>query len=375
MFDKSNMDKIKFDKGVEQEKEIAEQMKKVKKRKILVTGGAGFIGSHLVDYLINEGHEVIVIDDLSGGLKENVNPKAKFIVGSICDKKLVDEAMKGVNVVYHLAAYAAEGLSHFIRRYNYMNNVIGSINLIDAAINNKVECFLFTSSMAIYGTGNPPFDEEDLPSPEDPYGIAKFTIEQDLKIAHEMFGLNYVIIRPHNVYGERQYLGDPYRNVIGIFMNRIMQGKAPLIYGDGNQTRAFSYIGEIAPCIARAPFIEAAKNQIINLGAAKAYTINELVDEVLKAMDSDIKPEYTPPRFEVKHAYSTTEKSEIILGYQDKTSLQEGLKKMAKWAKKVGAMNPIVWEDYEVTEKLPEFWKKLKKDFPSSKNRVNIEKF
>jgi UDP-glucose 4-epimerase len=370
---KINMDKVKFDKGGEQEKEII--WRKAKKRKILVTGGAGFIGSHVVDCLINEGHEVIVIDDLSGGLKENVNPKAKFIEGSICDKRIVDEAMKGVDVVYHLAAYAAEGLSHFIRRYNYMNNVVGSINLIDAAINNKVECFLFTSSMAVYGKGNPPFDEEDSPTPEDPYGVAKFSVEQDLRIAHDLFGLNYIIIRPHNVYGERQYLGDPYRNVIGIFMNRIMQGKAPLIYGDGNQTRAFSYIDDVAPCIARAPFIEAAKNQIINLGAAKAYTLNELAEEVLKAMNSDTKPEHTPPRFEVKHAYCTTEKSERILGYKDKTTLQEGLKRMAKWAKKAGPMTPIVWEGYEIEEKLPEFWKRLKKDFPNSKNRININKF
>jgi UDP-glucose 4-epimerase len=283
--------------------------------------------------------------------------------------------MKGVDVVYHLAAYAAEGLSHFIRRYNYMNNVIGSINLINEAIKNKVVRFLFTSSMAVYGTGNPPFDEEDLPHPEDPYGIAKYTIEQDLRIAHEMFGLNYTIIRPHNVYGERQYLGDPYRNVIGIFMNRIMQGKAPMVYGDGKQTRAFSYIGDIAPCIARAPFIEEAKNQIINLGAAKAYTINELVEEVIKAMSSDLRKVHVPPRFEVKHAYCTIDKSEKILGYKDKMSLQEGLARMAKWAKEVGHMTPITWEDYELEHMLPDFWKNLRNEFPNSKKRVNIHKF
>jgi len=343
--------------------------------KVLVTGGAGFIGSHVADWLINEGHEVVIIDDLSGGLRENVNPKAEFIQGSICNKKLVDESMNGVKIVYHLAAYAAEGLSHFIRRYNYMNNLIGSINLINAAIKNKVDCFLFTSSMAVYGKGNPPFKEEDIPKPEDPYGIAKYCVEQELKIAHKMFGLNYIIIRPHNVYGERQYLGDPYRNVIGIFMNRIMQGKPPLIYGDGEQTRAFSYIGDVAPCIAKAPFIKRAYGEIINLGAAKPCSINQLAEEVLRAMGSNIKPIHVKERFEVKHAYCTIDKSERILDYKDKTFLQEGLKRMAEWAKSVGPMQPTVWESYEIEENLPDFWKNLMRDYPNSKNRINPEYF
>jgi len=341
---------------------------------MLITGGAGFIGSHLADYLINHGHEVTIIDDLSGGLERNINKNAKFVKGSIVDKNLVDELVKGKEVIYHLAAYAAEGLSHFIRRYNYMNNVIGSANLINAAINNKVKCFLFTSSMAVYGAGNPPFDEEDLPHPEDPYGIAKYTVEQDLKIANAMFGLQYVIIRPHNVYGERQFLGDPYRNVIGIWMNRIMQGKPPLIYGDGEQTRAFSYIGDIVPCIGNASFITAARNQIINLGSAKTYTINELAMEVLNAMKSNLKPVHVAKRFEVEHAYCTTEKSERVLGFKDETPLSEGLKRMARWANLVGPMQPIVWEGYETTEKLPEFWRNLKDDFPNAVNRINIGK-
>jgi UDP-glucose 4-epimerase len=342
--------------------------------RVLVTGGAGFIGSHVVDHLINDGHEVTILDDLSGGLERNLNPKAKFVKGSITDKKIVDEVTKGKDIVYHLAAYAAEGLSHFIRRYNYTNNLLGSVNLINAAINNKVKCFLFTSSMAVYGSGNPPFDETDKPCPEDPYGVAKFSVEQDLKIAHEMFGLNYIIIRPHNIYGERQYLGDPYRNVIAIFMNRIMQGKQPLIYGDGKQTRAFSYIGDVAPCIAKAPFIPAAMNQIINLGSGKEYSINELATETKKAMATDINAVHAPARFEVKHAYCTTEKSERLLGFKDRTSLSEGLHKMATWAKSVGPMQPIVWDGYEVTEKLPVFWQNLAKDFPDAKNRINVDK-
>jgi UDP-glucose 4-epimerase len=344
-------------------------------KKILVTGGAGFIGSHLADHLIEQGHEVTVLDDLSGGLERNLNLNAQFVKGSIVDKKIVDEVMKDKDMVFHLAAYAAEGLSHFIRRYNYMNNLLGSVNLINAAINNKVEKFIFTSSMAVYGSGKPPFTEEDTPQPEDPYGIAKLAVEQDLKLAHEMFGLDSVVIRPHNVYGERQFLGDPYRNVIGIFMNRIMQGKPPLIYGDGTQTRAFSCIGDMIPCLARAGFDDDAKNQVINLGAGKAYTINELAHKVCEAMGSDIQPVHTPPRAEVKHAYCTTDKSERLLGFKDTISLEEGLQEMAQWAKTVGPMHPIVWEGYEIEDKLPDFWASLKDDFPDSKHRINPEVF
>ena len=341
-------------------------------KRVLVTGGAGFIGSHLVDYLIKKGYEVTVLDDLSGGLALNVNPKAKLITGSITDKYLVEEVMKGQEIVYHLAAYAAEGLSHFIRNYNYTNNLLGSVNLINAAIRNEIKYFLFTSSMAVYGSGNPPFDETHKPTPEDPYGIAKYAVEQDLKLAHDMFSLNYVIIRPHNVYGERQFLGDPYRNVIGIFMNRIMQGKSPLIYGDGEQTRAFSYIADIIPCIAEAPFIPKAQNEIVNLGSSKVYSINQLADEVIKAMNSNIKKIYAPPRHEVKHAFCTIRKSEEILGYKDKTPLSFGLDKMAEWAKRNGPMDPIVWKGYELTEKLPDFWRNLEKEFPDASMRINV---
>jgi len=346
----------------------------MEKSKILVTGGAGFIGSHLVDYLIKQKHEVIVLDDLSGGLKKNVNKKARFVNGSIINKDLVDNLTKETDIIYHLAAYAAEGLSHFNRRYNYMNNLIGSINLINSAIKNSIKKFLFTSSMAVYGNGNPPFDEKDILNPEDPYGISKQAIEKDLKAAYKMFGLEYAIIRLHNIYGERQFMGDPYRNVIGIWMNRILQNKPLLVYGDGRQIRAFSYIDDVIPCIAKAPFIEEAKNQIINLGTKNPCTLSEIAKKTLKSMKSNLKVIYTEPRFEVKDAYCTIEKSERILGFKDKTSLDEGLRRMAKWAKSNGAMQPIIWEEYELTKNLPDFWKNLSKDFPNASHRINPEK-
>ncbi|NYZ75680.1 NAD-dependent epimerase/dehydratase family protein [Candidatus Micrarchaeota archaeon] len=328
--------------------------------KILVTGGAGFMGSHLVDYLINEGNEVTVLDDLSGGFKDNVNKQATFMKGSINDVELVNKAVDEVDVIFHLAAYAAEGLSHFIKHFNYENNLIGSINLINAAINNNVKRFVFTSSMAVYGTNQTPFDESLTPNPEDSYGISKYAVERELAITHELFGMKYVIIRPHNVYGVRQNIGDPYRNVIGIFMNRIMQGKPPRIYGDGEQTRAFSYIDDIVPCLAKSAFIRAAEGQIINLGAAEPTNINDLAEMVLRAMGSNLKSIHTPPRHEVKHAFCTIKKSEEILGYKTKVHLMEGIQKMAEWAKRVGPRKSKVWEKYEVEKNLPSFWKVLK---------------
>src|ERR1043165_3010812 len=242
--------------------------------KSLVTGGAGFIGAHVTDELVKLGHEVIVLDDLSGGFEENVNPKAKFVKGSILDVELLERLFEEnkFDYVYHLAAYAAEGLSHFIKRFNYNNNLIGSVNLVNLSIKHKVKCFVFTSSIAVYGAGKPPLREDMTPVPEDPYGIAKYAVEMELKVSHEMFGLNYVIFRPHNVYGEYQNLGDRYRNVVGIFMNQLMQGRQLSVFGDGLQQRAFSYIGDIAPAIANSVNIREAMNEVFNIGADQHYT-------------------------------------------------------------------------------------------------------
>ena len=185
----------------------------------LVTGGAGFIGSHVAANLIGSGHRVVIADDLSGGSEKNIPAGAVFRRGDVSSEVFVAELFREFPFthVYHLAAYAAEGLSHFIRRFNYRNNLIGSVNLINESVTSKVKCFVFTSSLAVYGRSPSPFTEEMVPNPEDPYGIAKYAVELDLHAAHRLFGLNYVIHRPHNVYGERQNIGDKYRNVIGIF--------------------------------------------------------------------------------------------------------------------------------------------------------------
>ena len=327
----------------------------------LVTGAAGFIGSHVVDNVLMMGHDVVALDDLSGGFEENINPKAEFIKGSVEDHELVQEIFERYrfDYVYHLAAYAAEGLSHFIKRFNYTNNLLGSINLINASINSgTVKTFVFTSSIAVYGRNQLPMTEELTPNPEDPYGIAKYAVELDLKESHEMFGLNYIIFRPHNVYGERQNISDKYRNVIGIFMNQILQKKPMTIFGDGEQTRAFSYIGDVAPIIAGSVERNAAYNQVYNIGADTPYSINHLSREVARAMKAEVKIKYLDARNEVVHAYSTHTKASSHFGDLIKNvTLEDGLNRMALWAKNHVSRKTTTFNNIEVTKNLPESWR------------------
>jgi UDP-glucose 4-epimerase len=326
----------------------------------LVTGGAGFIGSHVVKHCLALGHEVIVLDDLSGGFEDHIPAGAIFIQGSVSDDKLVTSLFEEYrfDYVYHLAAYAAEGLSHFIRRFNYNNNLIGSINLINESIKHKIKCFVFTSSIAVYGAGQLPMREEMTPMPEDPYGVSKYAVELDLKAAHEMFGLNYVVFRPHNVYGENQNIGDKYRNVIGIFMNQIMQGQPLTIFGDGEQTRAFSYIDDVAIPITNSVNIPAAYNQVFNIGADKPYTVNELVKVVGECFSVQPDVTHLQARNEVMHAYSDHTKAHSIFGKGSGVSLLDGIKVMAAWAEKVGARKSKEFENIEIYEKLPQGWEK-----------------
>jgi UDP-glucose 4-epimerase len=330
---------------------------------VLVTGAAGFIGSHVCDHLINNGYKVVALDDLSGGFEDNVNNEAEFIKGSINNFELVNElfAKHKFSYVFHLAAYAAEGLSHFIRRFNYTNNLIGSINLINASINSgSVKCFVFTSSIAVYGKNQLPMKESMTPQPEDPYGIAKFAIEQDLKAAHEMFGFNFIIFRPHNVYGERQNIGDPYRNVVGIFMNQIMQGKKLTIFGDGMQTRAFSHIDDVAPLIAKSIEIPEAYNQVFNVGADTPYSVKELAGMVCDAFGVKEQIESLEARNEVVNAYSTHEKARKLFGHLLRNiPLKEGIDRMVKDAKVKGPRQGEKFKNIEIEKNMPPAWKKL----------------
>lgn len=327
---------------------------------VLVTGAAGFIGSHVAEALIANGREVVGLDDLSGGFSANVPAGAVFYQGSVIDPPLLGRIFRehDIDYVYHLAAYAAEGLSHFIRRFNYTNNVIGSVNLINEAVKAEVTCFVFTSSIAVYGAGQGAAMREDLvPAPEDPYGIAKYAVELDLRAAKRMFGLDSIIFRPHNVYGERQNLGDRYRNVIGIFMNQLLQGQPMTIFGDGHQTRAFSYVGDVAPLMARAIDVPAAYNETFNIGADEATSVNELARLVAGAMGMPPAITHLEARKEVVHAVADHSKLEHTLGYRAEWSLSDGLQRMAQWAKRLGPSRQSARQDIEVMKNLPPSWR------------------
>jgi UDP-glucose 4-epimerase len=328
----------------------------------LVTGGAGFIGAHVTNHLIKAGHRVIVLDDLSGGFEDNIHKQVIFIKGSIVDNGLVESIFSKYkfDYVYHLAAYAAEGLSHFIRRFNYENNLIGSINLINQAIIHKVKCFVFTSSIAVYGAGQLPMREDLTPKPEDPYGVSKYAVEMDLKAAHEMFGLNYIIFRPHNVYGEYQNIGDRYRNVIGIFMNQLLHGKPLTVFGDGTQTRAFSYIEDVAPHIANSVSLPDAYNEVFNIGGDIDYSVNDLAKTVIEVMATSQPINYQPARNEVLHAYSDHSKAKRVFSLDESkfVNLRDGVKLMYDWVKTVGARESAYFGNIEVEENLPTIWKR-----------------
>lgn len=327
----------------------------------LVTGGAGFIGSHVVDHLIEMNHQVVVLDDLSGGFRQHINTKAAFVEGSILDHNLIEELFERYHFtyVYHLAAYAAEGLSHFIRRFNYTNNITGSVNLINASVKFNVKRFVFTSSIAVYGEAELPHRELQTPQPEDPYGIAKYAIEMDLKAANSMFGLDYAIFRPHNVFGERQNIADRYRNVIGIFMNQILQHKPLTIFGNGKQSRAFSYIDEVAPIIARSVDNENAKNQVFNIGSDEPIALNQFVtvlQEVTKAAQEVV---HLPERNEAIHAYADHSRLREVFGTNtSNVSFKEGIERMWEWVQAHGAQETSNFGSVELTKNLPSSWKK-----------------
>jgi UDP-glucose 4-epimerase len=327
--------------------------------KSLVTGGAGFIGSHVAKHCLGLGHEVVVLDDLSGGFRDQVPEGALFVEGSILDVPLLERLFREhkFDYVYHLAAYAAEGLSHFIRRFNYTNNVVGSVNLVNESVKHEVKCFVFTSSIAVYGHAKPPMREDTTPEPADPYGVAKYAVELDLRAAHEMFGLNYIVFRPHNVYGEHQNLGDPYRNVIGIFMNQTMQGKPMSVFGDGQQTRAFSYIDDVAPVIARSVNVAQSYGRIINVGADTPYSVLDLSRTVAEIFGTKADVVHLPARNEVVHAFSDHGLAESLFGRGEAVSLRDGLSRMAAWARGVGARQSRDFDQIEIEKSLPPSWR------------------
>jgi UDP-glucose 4-epimerase len=326
----------------------------------LVTGAAGFMGSHVADACLELGMEVVATDDLSGGFIENVPDDAKWVEGDLRDADFVcslwDEGP--YDYVYHLGAYAAEGLSHFIRAYNYRTNLEASVNLINNAVRGETKRFVFTSSIAVYGAGQLPMREDLTPRPEDPYGVSKYAVELDLAAAQHMFGLDYTVFRPHNVYGERQNISDRYRNVIGIFMNNVMQGQPMPVYGDGLQTRAFSHIADVAPLIARAPLTDGTRNEVFNVGADQPYTVLELGKRIADAFE--VEPEFVhlDARNEVVHAFSDHSKIQRVFDHNDTISLTDGINRMAAWARAHGPRPQVEFVgEIELDVNLPPSWR------------------
>lgn len=331
------------------------------KASILLTGAAGFIGAHVArQLLLNYGdrYRVIAVDDLSGGFLENLPPGVEFVCADVSQAPTVKALFRAYRprFVLHLAAYAAEGLSFFIQNFNCRNNLLASINLINESVNYDVERFVFTSSIAVYGHAQPPVDETCPPQPADPYGIAKHAVEQSLAVAQSMFGLRYTIFRPHNVFGEYQNLGDPYRNVVGIFMNQMLQNQPLTIFGDGTQRRAFSYVAGVAWAIAESLRCEAAVNQVFNVGADQDYSINELVQEIERAFDRPAETVHLPPRNEVQVIYARHDKARAVFPAMPEVPLREGIRRMARWARQRGPMTPQVFSGVEITKNMPPSW-------------------
>lgn len=332
------------------------------KKSILITGVAGLIGSNMADWILKNKpeYEVVGIDNLFGGYIENVDDRVVFYKRELAFDN-IDDIFKEheFEYVFHFAAYAAEGLSPFMRRFNYSNNVLSTVNIINNCINFNVKRLVYTSSMSVYGHGvemGRIFDEEDTLAPIDPYGISKYACEMDIKVAGEQHGLDWCIIRPHNVYGKKQNIWDKYRNVLGIWMNRTLNNKPLLIYGDGEQTRAFSYIDDNLPCFWRAAVDQTASKQIINVGGTVPITINEAA-ETLCNITGFHNIVHEEPRHEVKFAVPTFQKSIDLLGYNQVIFLEKGLKDMWEWAKEQPNRKQYKWENYEITKGLYNYWK------------------
>jgi len=330
--------------------------------KVLITGVAGLLGSRLADWITENKPEVEVygIDDLSGGYVENINDDVYFLEKNlVTDESSVKEIFKEnqFDYVFHFAAYAAEGLSPFIRTYNYDNNLRATALVVNECIKNNVKRLVFTSTLAVYGhqDGNI-FDEGAIPKPIDPYGVAKYGCEMDIQIAGEQHGLDWCIIRPHNVYGVKQNIWDKYRNVLGIWMFQHLNGEPMTIFGDGEQTRAFSFIDDSIEPLWNSAVKEEASKQIINLGGTKEISINE-ASETLMGVIGNGERVYLEERHEVKHSIPTYQKSIDILGFEHKTDLKEGLTKMWEWAKEQPMRERFVWPSYELDKGIYSYWK------------------
>ena len=328
-------------------------------KKIIVTGAAGFLGSHLCEKLLDLHHKVIGIDNMIGGSLDNLPKNLEFHKIDCCDFQKLNKIMKNIDVVYHCAATAHEGLSVFSPVENTKNNYLATVSVITAGINNKVSRIIYCSSMARYGNQSTPFTEDMIPSPVDPYGISKVAGEDVLKSLCNLNNIEWVIAVPHNIIGPKQKYDDPYRNVVSIMINRLLQNKRPIIYGDGNQKRCFSYIDDCIYCLLALVDKKEVVGEIINIGPDEEFvTINKIAEICSNITGSNLKPEYYPDRpKEVKHATCSSNKARKLLKYKTTTDLYEGIKKTFEYIKEKGPKKFKYHIDLEIVNDLtPKVW-------------------
>lgn len=332
------------------------------KKSILITGVAGLLGSRMADWIL-ENHpeyEVVGIDNLFGGYIENVDKKVVFYKRELSSDSIKDIFNKhNFEYVFHFAAYAAEGLSPFMRMFNDRNNMLSTDNIINECIMHDVKRLIYTSSMSVYGRGvrdGERFDERDTPAPIDPYAVSKYACEMNIKIAGEQHGLDWCIIRPHNVVGRKQNIWDKYRNVLGIWMYQTLNNLPMLIYGDGKQTRAFSAIDDCLLPFWKAAVSPEASKEIINVGGIQPYSINDAAIMLSQITGYD-KIEHREARHEVKHAVPTFQKSIDMLGFKQETSLKDCLIDMWEWAKVQPMRQQYKWDNYEIIKGIYSYWK------------------
>jgi len=331
-----------------------------KKYKILITGVAGFLGSHLADKLSNLGHTIVGIDNMTGGYEDNISKKIEFHKIDCCDLNKVQKVMKDIEIVYHCAATAHEGLSVFSPYEITKNNYLASVSIFTAAVNEKVKRIIYCSSMARYGDLKTPFTEDMEPKPVDPYAISKVAAEKVLQNLCELNGIEYVIAVPHNIIGPKQKYDDPFRNVVSIMLNRMIQKKPPIIYGDGEQKRCFSYIDDCIACLIPMLDQKNLHTEVINIGPDEEFvTVNQVAEICANVSGFNSEPIYKKARpREVKHALCSAEKARKLLGYKTTTSLKTGVEKTYEYIKKRGVRDFDYNINLEIVNDLtPSTWK------------------
>lgn len=327
--------------------------------KVFITGVAGFLGSNLAEALLVQGHSVAGNDNLIGGEVENIPDGVRFFPIDCNDWKALVKAMQGAEVVYHCAATPHEGLSVFSPALVAKHVYLATASTLSAAIQVGVRRFIYCSSMARYGDNPVPFTEDMPPRPIDPYAISKVAGEQLVKLMASVHKFEYVIAVPHNIYGPRQKYDDPYRNVVAIFINRMLQGKQPYIYGDGNQRRCFSYISDVVQPLVGMAFQDNVVGEVINIGPDDEFiTINHLAEIVAEAIGFELDPVYVDPRpQEVREAFCSADKARRLLGYNPQVPLKEGIARMVEWVRSRGPRPFRYHLDLEiVNERTPKVW-------------------